>query len=545
MAESIVTDWIGDFNSLEPQQLKTFAALHAENHELSTAIHTIFNDKSKHQEYLHPICNQLYNFYRSNETELKCFTLQFIPNLIYLYLNAVSCGEKHNYRCVETLLVCAYNMEVCNENGLLKSVSFRMPVLAQASIYHEEKNLHASDLKRWEDHSNKEISWRSLQQIYKVTAHNRMTMMSALMFIFNQQLSLIQKSALYHLCKSSSKLATQGYTKFGHSYRSSYGNDPVNTSTSLNSSSTGAPTSNINKIAPRIQLSQQLLLEILNAIYFAMFNEFASAAIQAVEDIHNRACYELYTDVILVTNAIKNSLQANPSGQPSDGPMGISVALTPSTTVVTVSKSMITNASFRTKKLPDDLEFVDLKHLQVTQDEMMKRLALLDDHENICGEQQSKLQKKTEGVTKRFGLKGWSWKQSPAKSTSIEEEQQQQLSYSLQDYSPKKSLSSKSSTPNQSPKHRISSSETIRNCLSDEITSFRRKKHQKQQIQQNSDFNRNELRASASARLIQLYDSKDEIDKFDPEYEFRSLLPANGRPASIHVIQQTVRSDDF
>jgi hypothetical protein len=50
MAESIVTDWIADFNSLEPQQLKSFAALHAENHELSTAIHTIFNDKSKHQE---------------------------------------------------------------------------------------------------------------------------------------------------------------------------------------------------------------------------------------------------------------------------------------------------------------------------------------------------------------------------------------------------------------------------------------------------------------------------------------------------------------
>jgi hypothetical protein len=41
------------------------------------------------------------------------------------------------------------------------------------------------------------------------------------------------------------------------------------------------------------------------------------------------------------------------AGQPSDGPMGISVALSPAvTTVTTVSKSMITNASFRTKKLP-------------------------------------------------------------------------------------------------------------------------------------------------------------------------------------------------
>lgn len=40
------------------------------------------------------------------------------------------------------------------------------------------------------------------------------------------------------------------------------------------------------------------------------------------------------------------------SGQPSDGPIGISVALSPATATPTISKSMITNASFRTKKLP-------------------------------------------------------------------------------------------------------------------------------------------------------------------------------------------------
>jgi hypothetical protein len=138
------------------------------------------------------------------------------------------------------------------------------------------------------------------------------------MFVYNQQLSLIQKSALYHLCKNSSKLAMQGFTKYGHSYRPSYGNDPINSSSSSSSnamttsSTSSAP--NAKTIIPRIPLGQQLLLEILNAVYFAMFNEFASAAIQAVDDIHSRACYELYSDVILVTNAIKNSLQANPSG---------------------------------------------------------------------------------------------------------------------------------------------------------------------------------------------------------------------------------------
>lgn len=95
----------------------------------------------------------------------------------------------------------------------------------------------------------------------------------------------------------------------------------------------------------------------MHAIYFAMFNGFGTIAIQTLDDIHNRAIYEMYSEVILVTSAVRNSLHANPSGQPNDGPMGLSVALTPSTTTVTtsVSKSMITNASFRTKKLPDDI----------------------------------------------------------------------------------------------------------------------------------------------------------------------------------------------
>lgn len=226
-----------------------------------------------------------------------------------MYLNAVATGEKQIFHCVETLLLCAYNREVCHDKGLLKSVSYRMPVLAQASIYHEEKNLHASDLKRWEENSNKEISWSSMKQVDKIIGQNRLTVMAALMFVFNQQLSLIPKSAFYQLCTNSSKLVTQGFAKHGHSYRSSYGTDPLSSA----SSNTSAPSA--GKQNPRIPMSQKFLVELLNAIYFAMFNEFGSAAIQAVDDIHNRACYELYSDVILVTNAIKNSLQANPSGE--------------------------------------------------------------------------------------------------------------------------------------------------------------------------------------------------------------------------------------
>lgn len=175
-----------------------------------------------------------------------------------------------------------------------------MPILAQASIYHEEKTLNASDLRRWEENSNKEVNWGSMQQVELLNAQNRLKVMTALLFVYNQQLSLIQKSALAHLCRIASQLVTQGFVKPGHAHRASYGSDPSNAI--------------VPKPLPRIPMSSPFLLELLHAVYFAMFNEFGSLAIQTVDDIHHRGSYELFPEVILVTNAVKNSLHANPSG---------------------------------------------------------------------------------------------------------------------------------------------------------------------------------------------------------------------------------------
>lgn len=345
MADAIINDWLHDYDNLNDSEILSFASQHENNYEISKALFAVlYTERQKYPDLLHPVCNQFYGFYKSNQIQLRRFTLQFIPILVYLYLNSVSQGDKKSCRSIETLLIIVYNIEVSNDDGQPKIVSFRMPVLAQTSIYHEEKNLNSTDLRRWEENSNKEVKWGPLPQVESLNAQNRLKIISAILFAFNQQLSLIHKPALYHLCSISSQLVNQGFSKFGHAHRSSYGNDP------------NSPI--VTKSTPRIPVSSKFLLELLNAAYFAMFNEFASIAKQTVDDIHERACYEMLSDVILVSNAIRNSLHANPSGQPSDGPMGISVALTPATTTVTVSKSMITNASFRTKKLPDDIPII-------------------------------------------------------------------------------------------------------------------------------------------------------------------------------------------
>ncbi|XP_053690071.1 hyccin isoform X1 [Sabethes cyaneus] len=368
MAEAIISDWISDYNALQDSELRTFAAQHENDYEISKALYTILNERVKYKDLIYPICNQLCNIYRSNEIELRRFTLQFVPLLIYLYLTSVAQGDKRGCRPIETLLICIYNIEVSSDDGSPKVVSFRMPVLAHASMYHEEKSLHPIDLRRWEENSNKEVSWGPLPSVESLNAQNRLKVMTALLFTYNQQLNQIHKPALYHLCKTTSQLVNQGFSKPGHVQRASYGNDPTSPQQANATSSPGSQlqnsitlSSSVSRPLPRIAVNSQFLVELAHANYFAMFNEFASAAIEAVNDLHNRACYEMLPEVILVTNAIRNSLHANPSGQPCDGPMGISVALTPATTTVTVSKSMITNASFRTKKLPDDIPIQGLK----------------------------------------------------------------------------------------------------------------------------------------------------------------------------------------
>lgn len=189
---------------------------------------------------------------------------------------------------------------------------------------------------------------------------------------------------------------------------------------------------------------------------------------------------------------------------------------------------------------------MDLKHLQTTQDEMMKKLAIMDDEilsTEIAGSEDSsasttpKVQKKSEcaGSTKRHRWKNWGWKHSPAKSSSIEEEP----ATALLD-SPKKSHSSKSSTPNQSPKHKlkVSSNETIVNGGEELSTPLRLRRNK-------TEATKTELRSSAGARLIQLYDDNGSCDKIDPHDEFHAMLPENGRPASIHIIQTFARADEF
>lgn len=50
MAESIVTDWLAEYASLEPTEMQTFIAEHETNHEVASALFTIINERLKYPD---------------------------------------------------------------------------------------------------------------------------------------------------------------------------------------------------------------------------------------------------------------------------------------------------------------------------------------------------------------------------------------------------------------------------------------------------------------------------------------------------------------
>ncbi|CAH1115681.1 unnamed protein product [Psylliodes chrysocephalus] len=333
MADNLVLDWLDEFEALTESEIHTYSSEQENNHEVMIALYNVLSEPQKYKSdhLIDGICQQLLNFYRSGEAHLKRFTIQFIPTLVFLHLSDKS------YSAVQTLLVSLYNLEVIDTKGQPRTLSFRIPSIAQSSIFHDSSILEPAfiaenSLRRWEECNTKLVSWGPLPQVECLNAQNRQRVVTALIFLYNQQIANVIVQGIEQTCKGISRLVTQGFNTNSDSNRSSVSDNSIQ-----------------NMLRPRISVSSPLLIELLHIVYHSA-ERCAVGAIQALHDIIHRAKYESYAEVLLAANAIKNLLQHSTSVN--------SVVPRPSHTH-SISKSMITNASFRTKKLPDDIPIQD------------------------------------------------------------------------------------------------------------------------------------------------------------------------------------------
>lgn len=326
MADVLILDWLEEYESLTESETHTYATEQEHNYDVMMSLYLFLEDpnKSKIENFLDRVCQQLFSFYRSGEQNLKYFTMQYIPSLILLNL-----ANTKTFPSVGTLLLSIYNLEVVDNNCQSHIISFRVPSIAQSSIYHDSSNLEPAfiaenSLRRWEECNSKLVNWGPLPQVENLNAQNRQRVVTALMFLYNKHIGKIFVHGLEHGCKAISRLVSQGFASTGSS-RNSVDSD-----------------SSYNSITHRLIVSSPLLLEFLHVIYHCL-ERGINGSTHTLHDVTQRGIYECYPDVLLVSHAIQNLFHRSPS-----------VSVAPPQPHV-ISKSMITNASFRTKKLPDDI----------------------------------------------------------------------------------------------------------------------------------------------------------------------------------------------
>ncbi|XP_051786621.1 protein FAM126B-like isoform X2 [Erpetoichthys calabaricus] len=315
----VVEEWLSEFKVLPESQISSYAATLHHKKSLVPALYKIIQDPNS--EFLEPVCHQLFELYRSLEVKLKRFTLQFLPELIWVYLRVTASRDRQSNGCIEALLLGIYNLEIVDKDGNNKMLSFTIPSLSKPSIYHEPSSLGTMALTEGalSQHDLIKVVYSDLHpQRETFTAQNRFEVLCFLMVCYNSAVIFMPASSHQAACRMCSRLCVCGFPR---QQQKSW-----------------------SEACGRVILDPEFMVQMLTAVYHAVYNGEWDLGREALEDIIYRAQLELYSQPLLVANAMKSSL-------PADAPDGcrgrkvLQVEVTP--TVTRISRTAITTASIR------------------------------------------------------------------------------------------------------------------------------------------------------------------------------------------------------
>ncbi|XP_032210289.1 protein FAM126B isoform X2 [Mustela erminea] len=277
----VVEEWLSEFKALPDTQITNYAATLHRKKTLVPALYKVIQDSNN--ELLEPVCHQLFELYRSSEVRLKRFTLQFLPELMWVYLRLTVSRDRQSNGCIEALLLGIYNLEIADKDGNNKVLSFTIPSLSKPSIYHEPSTIGSMALTEGAlcQHDLIRVVYSDLHpQRETFTAQNRFEVLSFLMLCYNSAIVYMPASSYQSLCRMGSRYNGQW------------------------------------------DLGQEVL-----------------------DDIIYRAQLELFSQPLLVANAMKNSLPFDAPDSSQEGQKVLKVEVTP--TVPRISRTAITTASIR------------------------------------------------------------------------------------------------------------------------------------------------------------------------------------------------------
>ncbi|XP_062972244.1 hyccin 2 isoform X1 [Elgaria multicarinata webbii] len=316
----VVEEWLSEFKALPEMQISSYAATLHRKKTLVPALYKVIHDPNN--EFLEPVCHQLFELYRSSEVRLKRFTLQFLPELIWVYLRLTASKDRQSNGCIEALLLGIYNLEIADKDGNNKVLSFTIPSLSKPSIYHEPSTIGSMALTEGAlcQHDLIRVVYSDLHpQRETFTAQNRFEVLSFLMLCYNSAIVYMPASSYQSLCRMGSRLCVSGFPRQNEKcWKEDCG---------------------------RVVLDPDFMVQLLTGVYYAVYNGQWELGQEVLDDIIYRAQLELYSQPLLVANAMKNSLPFDAPDASQGGQKVLKVEVTP--TVPRISRTAITTASIR------------------------------------------------------------------------------------------------------------------------------------------------------------------------------------------------------
>ncbi|CAM4633250.1 hyccin 2 isoform X2 [Caretta caretta] len=316
----VVEEWLSEFKALPENQISSYASTLHRKKSLVPALYKVIQDPNN--ELLEPVCHQLFELYRSSEVRLKRFTLQFLPELIWVYLRLTASRDRQSNGCIEALLLGIYNLEIADKDGNNKVLSFTIPSLSKPSIYHEPSTIGSMALTEGAlcQHDLIRVVYSDLHpQRETFTAQNRFEVLGFLMLCYNSAIVYMPASSYQSLCRMGSRLCVSGFPR-QHEKR-------------------------WKEFCNRVVLDPDFMVQLLTGVYYAIYNGQWGLGQEVLDDIIYRAQLELYSQPLLVANAMKNSLPFDAPDVSQEGQKVLKVEVTP--TVPRISRTAITTASIR------------------------------------------------------------------------------------------------------------------------------------------------------------------------------------------------------
>ncbi|XP_016042521.1 hyccin 2 isoform X4 [Erinaceus europaeus] len=317
---SVVEEWLSEFKALPDTQVMNYAATLHRKKSLVPALYKVIQESNN--ELLEPVCHQLFELYRSSEVRLKRFTLQFLPELVWVYLRLTVSRDRQSNGCIEALLLGIYNLEIADKDGNNKVLSFTIPSLSKPSIYHEPSTIGSMALTEGAlcQHDLIRVVYSDLHpQRETFTAQNRFEVLSFLMLCYNSAIVYMPASSYQSLCRMGSRVCVSGFPR---QHEKQW-----------------------KELCGRIVLDPEFMVQLLTGVYYAMYNGQWELGQEVLEDIIYRAQLELFSQPLLVANAMKNSLPFDAPDSSQEGQKVLKVEVTP--TVPRISRTAITTASIR------------------------------------------------------------------------------------------------------------------------------------------------------------------------------------------------------